>query len=118
MDGLPTEYAEAVLDVVERIPPGHVMSYGMIADLLRDSLGKGSPRVVGTVMSRYGGGVPWHRVVASSGRLPPGHEDEARARLLGEDVPFRGQYVDMARASWWPDDSAVGHANEDLDEDD
>jgi alkylated DNA nucleotide flippase Atl1 len=101
---LPSEYAEAVLDIVERIPPGRVMTYGMIAEVLRDQFGRGSARTVGTVMSRYGGGVPWHRVVASNGRLPPGHESEARARLMSESVPFRGQHVIVETTRWWPDD--------------
>lgn len=102
---LPTEYAEAVLDIVERIPPGRVMTYGMIAEVLRDLLGRGSARTVGTVMARYGGGVPWHRVVASNGRLPPGHEAEARARLMSESVPFRGQHVALDDTRWWPDEA-------------
>jgi methylated-DNA-protein-cysteine methyltransferase-like protein len=55
------------------------------------------------VMARYGGGVPWHRVVSSVGRLPPGHEDAARGRLEAEGVPFRGRNVDLAAAQWWPD---------------
>jgi len=70
------EYVEAVLEVVERIPPGRVMSYGAIAEYL----GEGGPRQVGTVMSHHGGPVPWHRVVAADGRLVPGHEVEARRR--------------------------------------
>lgn len=32
--GHPTPYAERVLDLVERIPPGMVMSYGDIAEFL------------------------------------------------------------------------------------
>jgi len=99
----PSAYAESVLDLVELIPPGHVMSYGMIAEYLRDRTGRGSARTVGTVMARYGGGVPWHRVVSSAGRLPPGHEDAARGRLEAEGVPFRGRNVDLAAAQWWPD---------------
>lgn len=102
--GLPGEYAEVVLDMVERIPPGRVMTYGMIAEIMRERTGKGSARTVGTVMSRFGSGVPWHRVVASNGRLPPGHEDEARARLLSEDVRFRGLNVIVDAAAWWPDE--------------
>jgi methylated-DNA-protein-cysteine methyltransferase-like protein len=94
------EYAEAVLEVVERIPHGKVMSYGAIAEFL----GRGGPRQVGSVMSHYGGGVPWHRVVASNGRVVPGHETEALRRLRGEGTPLRGDKVDMRRAAWFPSD--------------
>jgi methylated-DNA-protein-cysteine methyltransferase related protein len=98
----PQEYVEEVLALVEQIPAGKVMSYGAIADALADRSGRNSARQVGTIMSRYGGSVPWHRVVASSGRLVPGHEQEARQRLLSDGVPFRGDHVDMSRATWRP----------------
>ncbi len=91
----PQEYVEEVLKLVESIPEGKVMSYGAVADALADRSGRNSARLVGAIMARHGGGVPWHRVVNSAGRLPPGHEREARARLLSEGVPFRGDHVDM-----------------------
>ena len=98
----PQEYVEEVLSLVERIPAGKVMSYGAIADSLAEKSGRNSARQVGTIMARHGGGVPWHRVVTSSGRMPPGHEQEARQRLLSEGVPLKGEHVDMSRASWQP----------------
>lgn len=93
------EFADAVLDLVERIPPGRVMSYGAIADYL----GRGGPRQVGTVMARYGGPVPWHRVVAANGRVVPGHEREALRRLRAEGTPLRGDRVDIRAAAWYPE---------------
>jgi len=101
------EYVEAVLSVVERIPPGRVMSYGAIADLLAPVSGRSSPRRVGTIMAKYGGAVPWHRVVAADGRLVPGHEVEARARHAAEGTPMRNGRVDMALAAWYPEDDPV-----------
>ena len=91
-------FVEDVLTVVEQIPPGRVMSYGAIAEYL----GRGGPRQVGTVMARYGGGVPWHRVVAANGRVVPGHEVEALRRLRAERTPLRGDKVDMRAAAWHP----------------
>src|SRR6266542_1586195 len=81
------EYVEEVLKVVESIPAGRVMSYGAIAEYVRERLGRGTARQVGTVMSRYGGPVPWHRVVAADGRLVPGHEAEAARRLVRRRLP-------------------------------
>jgi methylated-DNA-protein-cysteine methyltransferase related protein len=92
------DFVEEVLALVERIPPGRVMSYGSIAEWL----GRGGPRQVGSVMSRYGGSVPWHRVVAANGRVVPGHEVEALRRLRAERTPLRGDRVDMSAASWHP----------------
>jgi alkylated DNA nucleotide flippase Atl1 len=81
------EYAERVLDVVERIPPGKVMSYGDVAEYL----GEGGPRQVGRVMSTWGGGVPWWRVV---------HADGTGAHWREEGTPLRGERVDMRLARW------------------
>ena len=92
------DFAEDVLDLVDRIPPGKVMSYGAIAEFL----GRGGPRQVGAVMSHHGGGVPWHRVVAANGRVVPGHEREALRRLRAEGTPLRGERVDMRTAAWFP----------------
>ena len=91
-------YAGDVLDVVEQVPPGKVMSYGDVAEFL----GGGGPRRVGTVMSRYGGAVPWWRVIRADGSPPPGLESEAIARYREEGTPLRagGRKVDMASARW------------------
>ena len=98
----PQEYVEEVLRLVESIPEGRVMSYGAVADALADHSGRNSARQVGTIMARHGGAVPWHRVVTSAGRMPPGHEQEARQRLLSEGVPLKGDHVNMSLASWAP----------------
>ncbi|MFC8847808.1 MULTISPECIES: MGMT family protein [unclassified Micromonospora] len=100
----PAEYVEAVLELVERIPPGRVMSYGAVADALAERSGRASARLVGSIMARHGGGVPWHRVVNSAGRLPPGHEVEARARLRTEGTPLGATGVDVSAAAWSPEE--------------
>jgi alkylated DNA nucleotide flippase Atl1 len=89
----PEVYVEAVLALVESIPPGRVMTYGAIADALAEQSGRNSARRVGTIMARHGGAVPWHRVVGVGGRLVPGNETEARRRLEAEGVPFRAERV-------------------------
>jgi alkylated DNA nucleotide flippase Atl1 len=96
------EYVEAVLSLVEAIPPGRAMAYGAIADVVAEELGRGGPRQVGAVMASYGGGVPWWRVVNASGRLPPGHEVEALRELVAEGTPLSadGTRIDLRRASW------------------
>ncbi|KWW99317.1 cysteine methyltransferase [Carbonactinospora thermoautotrophica] len=94
----PTPYVELVLDLVERIPAGKVLSYGDVAEYL----GAGGPRQVGRVMAYYGGGVPWWRVVRADGSPPPGHEREALRRYRVEGTPLRpaGDRVDMRLARW------------------
>jgi alkylated DNA nucleotide flippase Atl1 len=98
------EYVEAVLSLVEQIPPGRAMAYGAVADVVAERLGRGGPRTIGAVMSAYGGAVPWWRVVTASGRLPRGHEVTARRELVAEGCPLTadGSRVDLARAAWHP----------------
>lgn len=57
--------AELVLCAVEQVPPGCVISYGEIADLVGTSA-----RRVGTIMGSFGGEVPWWRVTNAQGQLP------------------------------------------------
>ena len=99
------DHADAVLTVVEEIPPGRVMSYGAVADVVCGRGGVATPRTVGTVMARYGAAVCGYRVVIAVGRLPPGHEMRARGLLSAEGVPFRGERVDMRAAAWYPADA-------------
>ena len=95
-----TDFADRVLDVVDAIPPGQVMSYGDIAEYL----GQGGPRQVGRVMSLWGGGVAWWRVIHADGSFLPGHEREALAHYRQEGTPLRGTgpggglRVDMRKA--------------------
>ena len=99
----PEEYVERVLACVERIPPGRVTTYGAIAEAVGAELGGGGPRQVGSVMARYGGPVPWWRVVRADGTLPDSHQDEARQAYLEEGTPLTpGGRIDLARAFWHP----------------
>lgn len=99
------EYVERVLALVEQIPPGRVMSYGSIAEVV----GVGGPRQVGRVMALESGGVPWWRVIRADGGLPTCHGGEALEIHRSEGTPMRGPgRVDIARAQWWPQDRPLG----------
>ena len=52
------DYRERVFQIVRRIPPGRVMTYGQIALILGEGY---TPRTVGFVMHSSGNKVPWHR---------------------------------------------------------
>ena len=92
-------YVERVLDLVEQVPPGRVTTYGAVA-----AVAGGGPRQVGSVMARYGGPVPWWRVVRADGTLPPSHGERARTAYLAEGTPLRdgSGVLDMTRAFWDP----------------
>jgi alkylated DNA nucleotide flippase Atl1 len=94
------DYSSRVLDVIDSIPPGSVMSYGDVAAFL----GEGGPRQVGRVLALWGGGVAWWRVVHADGSLLRGHEQAALSRYRAEGTPLRTAAnggpprVDMSRA--------------------
>lgn len=72
---------EKVLTAVELVPPGSVVSYGDIAELVGTSA-----RRVGAIMSRQGSAVPWWRVTNASGELPADLLDEAGRRWAEEGI--------------------------------
>jgi alkylated DNA nucleotide flippase Atl1 len=81
--------AAQVLARVREIPEGFVRTYGDVSP--------GAPRFAGTVLSEtHDPDLPWHRVVRADGSLAKGARQ--RALLLAEDVPFRGERVDLAEA--------------------
>lgn len=100
------EYIDAVLEVVDLIPVGRVLSYGDVAALLE----QGGPRQVGSVMSHYGSDVPWWRVIRAAGLPPEGHDESALEHYRAESTPLKGKTsgadrswrVDMSAARWDP----------------
>ncbi|HVV30017.1 MAG TPA: MGMT family protein [Mycobacteriales bacterium] len=93
-----TAFAQSVLDTVDRIPAGKVMTYGDVAEYL----GAGGPRAVGAVLRRYGREVCWWRVLPATGYPAPSHPAEALRHLVAEGVPLLagGARVDLACCRW------------------
>jgi methylated-DNA-protein-cysteine methyltransferase-like protein len=94
-------FYEAVYAVVRLVPRGRVTTYGSVAQHL--GLSRGA-RAVGWALralrSSRALSVPWHRVVASGGRISVrdgAGMAEQRRRLRAEGVRFRGGNVDMRR---------------------
>jgi len=94
----PADVDEAVFDVVERIPPGRVSTYGAIGRLI----GIGPRRVARALSSGGGGAVPWFRVVRADGTAAEPVRVRQLELLAGEGVPVRDGRVDLA-AVGWPD---------------
>lgn len=97
-------YFQAVHQVVRRIPPGKVATYGQIARLL------GTPRAARTVgwalrAIPEGSDVPWQRVINAKGTISMGAGGHGaalqRALLEGEGVAFddKGR-VDLKVYGW------------------
>ena len=88
--------ADAVLELVDSIPPGWVMTYGDVAQ----HLGIPSARVVGQVLSSRGGSVAWHRVVLSTGGVAAHLAARQLSLLAREGVEVRRGRVDLRRCRW------------------
>jgi alkylated DNA nucleotide flippase Atl1 len=93
----PADVDEVVFDVVERVPPGRVTTYGAIGRLI----GIG-PRRVARALSSGGGAVPWYRVVRADGSVAEPVRVRQLELLAAEGVPLRDGKVDL-RAVGWPD---------------
>ena len=73
------------------------MTYGEVA---LEAGHAGAARAVGAVLSRGQPGLPWWRVVTSTGRLVPGHEREQARLLRSEGVRVdHGRVVMSARSA-------------------
>jgi O-6-methylguanine DNA methyltransferase len=97
----PVAFADRVLLIVRRIPPGRVATYGDVARLA------GRPRAaraVGNIMRACRRpDIPCHRVIAAGGRLGGygGRETLKRSLLIAEGVSVSGRRVrDLQRVLW------------------
>lgn len=78
-----TDFQRNVRAVVARIASGEVMTYGEVA---QEAGYPGAARAVGTTMRERSSGLPWWRVVRSSGELASERPVEQAKRLGAEGV--------------------------------
>jgi len=76
-------FADSVVDVLRRLGPGEVVSYGEVA---AEAGFPGSARAVGNLLGRDVADVPWWRVVRGDGAIVSRHPAEQIARLAAEGV--------------------------------
>jgi alkylated DNA nucleotide flippase Atl1 len=88
--GAADDFRLAVAEVLDRLGPGDVVTYGEVAT---EAGYPGRARAVGHLLATEGDGYPWWRVVTSTGRLVPGHEVEHARRLAAEGVTLRNGRV-------------------------
>ncbi|CAJ1584699.1 MGMT family protein [[Mycobacterium] wendilense] len=77
MAAVTDEQVERVRALVASIPAGRVATYGDIAA----AAGLSSPRITGWIMRTDSADLPWHRVIAASGR-PAAHLRTRQLELL------------------------------------
>src|ERR1051325_6925223 len=99
------KYRERVYQIVRRIPPGRVMTYGQIAYMLGEGY---TPRTVGFVMHGADeSNTPWHRVINSQGKCSTGRivlpADKQQRMLEREGVKFdQTGRCDLGISMWNP----------------
>jgi methylated-DNA-protein-cysteine methyltransferase-like protein len=110
----PKAYNDRVYEVCRAIPPGRVMTYGRIAQLIPppagvapDSYLKLSPRWVGSAMAACPDDVPWQRVINGQGKVSqrPGMGVLVQRKLLEQEgVAFDAKdRVDLDTYGWQPE---------------
>ena len=104
LDSTSDTAAEIVWDFVRGVPPGRVVTFGQIADMVTGV--SVTARQVGGIMMTCPPDVPWHRVIGSGGFLPIGKRApelalQQRDLLIAEGVGFKSpQRVDVNRFRW------------------
>ncbi len=95
-------------EVVRRIPPGRVATYGQVARLAGYP---GYARQVGYALFRLQGqktDIPWHRVINAQGRISYSpfrlsYDDLQKVLLQAEGIPFDAEgRVDLHQFGWDP----------------
>jgi methylated-DNA-protein-cysteine methyltransferase-like protein len=108
---MPTSFFDRVYDMVRRIPPGRVSSYGQIAGLCEHPQ---AARTVGWALHgmpdeladpAHPQAIPWWRVINAAGRISTSCQEHnanlQRVLLEAEGVSFGADdRVDMKRFRW------------------
>lgn len=109
-----SDFFERVYDVVARIPPGRVATYGDIAEHVGS---RSSARTVGWALNAaVGSGLPCHRVVNRFGALTGKRHfegpDVMEERLRSEGVAFQDDgTVDLDAHRWMPTSDPESNAS-------
>jgi methylated-DNA-protein-cysteine methyltransferase-like protein len=96
-------YRKRVYDIVRKIPPGRVMTYGQIAEILGEGY---TARTVGYVMHGADSeSVPWQRVINAQGKCSTGKMtlpvNLQQSILESEGVKFNaGGKCDLSTFLW------------------
>ena len=103
-------YRERVFEIVRRIPPGRVMTYGQLAEILGEGY---TARTVGFVMHSADETVPWQRVINAQGACSTGRvivpPDLQQRMLVSEGVVFNEKgRCDLSRYRWTPEEYEAG----------
>ena len=87
-------FEQRVTDVLRRLKPGEVVTYGEVAE---EAGFPRAARAVGNLLAEGIEGLPWWRVVRSDGSLAARHRREQAERLESEGVSVKDDRVAPTR---------------------
>ncbi|HEY0099039.1 MAG TPA: MGMT family protein [Pyrinomonadaceae bacterium] len=108
-------YNARVFEIVRRIPAGHVMTYGQLAEILGENY---TARTVGFAMHAADDSVPWHRVINAQGACSTGRVllplNKQQRMLEAEGIEFDARdRCDLGRYRWTPEEARVNDDSND-----
>lgn len=100
-----TDFTKLVIEIIQAIPKGKVISYGKISVYAGKPRGaREVSRILHSCSVKYE--LPWHRVINSKGMISLGKNggyEIQRALLLSEGIVFNNEKIDFERYLWHPD---------------
>ncbi|WP_172370356.1 MGMT family protein [Sporosarcina jiandibaonis] len=100
-------FTKRVVNIIQSIPPGQVMSYGQVAAAAGNPRGaRQVVRILHSMSEKYA--LPWHRIINAKGEISFSGKDQ-RGMLEAEGVEFglNGK-IDLAAYRWFPADVEEG----------
>ncbi|MRG87150.1 MGMT family protein [Salinibacillus xinjiangensis] len=76
-----TSFTEKVIDIIQNIPEGKVMTYGQIARLAGNHrAARQVARILHSMSKKYG--LPWHRVINAKGQIAIADEGAYQEQVM------------------------------------
>jgi methylated-DNA-protein-cysteine methyltransferase related protein len=101
------EFTMRVVNIIQAIPPGYVMSYGQVAAAAGNPRGaRQVVRILHSMSEKYE--LPWHRIINAKGEISFSGKDQ-RGMLEAEGVEFGlNGNIDLSKHRWFPLDAEEG----------
>ena len=106
------DFTVRTLDIIKKIPRGHVMTYGQIAFIAGNPFGaRQVSRILHSLSVKEK--LPWHRVINSKGEISLGGEMGLiqKSLLIDEDIVFSDQKINLRMYQYQPEIKGESYEN-------
>jgi methylated-DNA-protein-cysteine methyltransferase-like protein len=120
---MPTPFTTRIIDIIQQIPLGRVLTYGAIATLASNPrAARQVVRILHSSSSKHD--LPWWRVVNSHGKIAlkgPQEYQQQKQILSSEGITFgQNDLIDLGRYLWdikhWPPSRFAGLSDQEIQE--